>query len=195
MKEPNTQQRKSKDEQFDPLRNIRARIANIENEQIQFENRLSLLTVQILNGQMRRGELDAEMAESNVLRLEDNLNDIRQKHSELINQMGESEDETHKLVIQMMIEQNQQREQRTLQDLQSARILRDNSRKFVKESSEKIQAIKMGPETYTPPKPLSTTDKILKRIWDRIEPIVISGVFLMLIQALWQYFKNQLNAP
>lgn len=181
-------------EEFKWERNVSNRLARVELAQIELLEKVTNLATQISKAQMHRSELERDVAGSNIERLDSDLHEIIEKRENVAARLVSAQ-ETEKLNLEMLDEMYAQREKRIRQERDAAIITKSKSEKLVDDSSQDIEKLSMGPNNKQTIVVMSPVEKTWKYIWDKIGPLVVTGAFLLLANAVWEFLKAKLNAP
>jgi chromosome segregation ATPase len=144
-----TQKQRMIDPQFDEISDLKNRMANLERNQIDTSNRLIGFIEDWMREQLDRSEVQNDQAETNIGALEEALSEIRRKREELIHQIARATgpDLVSLKVLDDILEN---RQFKTTQELNAAKKSKRYAEEHVKSSSQKLKAIKMGPQTGVP---------------------------------------------
>jgi len=150
--ETKTQKQRIINPQFDEIGDLKNRMANIERIQIDTSQRLTSFIEDWMKEQLDRSETQNDQAETNIQALEEALVEIRKKREELIHQRARASG-ADLLSLNVLDDILENRQLRTIQELNHAKNSKRHAEEHVKSSSQKLKAIKMGPQTGIPMQP------------------------------------------
>ena len=105
---------------------------------------------------------------------------------------------TQRLVLDFLADQLQARRSREAQELEIANIAAQKAGEKLKQTNEKIKRINF-PITYeqdkSPHPPQSSAEKAWIWFRDKVLPYFATGLSIVILQAVWEYFKTQVNSP
>jgi len=162
--ETETQKQRIIDPRFDEIGDLKKRMAIMERIQIDTSQRLTGFIEDWMREQLDRSETQNDQAETNIGALEEALVEIRKKREELIHQIARATGPDF-LSLKVLDDILENRQLKTTQELNAAKKSKRHAEEHVKSSSQKLKAIKMGPQTGVPPLPSSEPVKWGSGAW------------------------------
>lgn len=198
MNEPSTRHVIPKDE-WDPYQNLSNRVATIEKTQIEQGGQLLGLTQLVLDIQIKTNQVNHAAAQDTVERLDQALDEIQKQREALNERKLTTTDVTQQMLFELLDDNLAQRESRTRQERDHAIFLREQAKDLLRDTHDKIDKLPLRPENALalPPvdaKKTSIPDRIYAWLLDKYGVIILSGVALIIFDALIEYFKARVRS-
>lgn len=197
MNEPPTQ-RLPKDE-WDPFHVLSNRVARVEKTQIEQGGQLIGLTELVLEIQIKTNQVNHAAAQDSIERLDRALDEIQEQREALVERKLKAKDTSEQMLCEVLDDTLAQRESRTRQERDHAIFLREQAKLLLRDTHDKIDKLPLRPENALALPPVETQKKsIPDRVWawflDKYGVIILSGIALIIFNALMEYFKAKVQS-